>query len=123
MDYKNHFLFSETYLNDVFDKIKKDEIQEYDTIFENVYSWYQEYKDAWNLFEDIALDTLGFEKVPEGLFRVLKADMGKTPVIAYTLDKECDLNSTVKGKYYAVDAVQYAKKKDISWATVLWAHH
>lgn len=118
MDYKNHFLFSETYLNDVFDKIKKDEIQEYDTIFENVYSWYQEYKDAWNLFEDIALDTLGFEKVPEGLFRVLKADMGKTPVIAYTLDKECDLNSTVKGKYYAVDAVQYAKKKDISWAIV-----
>ena len=37
MDYKNHFLFSETYLNDVLGKIKKDEIQEYDTVFENVY--------------------------------------------------------------------------------------
>ena len=118
MDYKNHFLFSETYLNDVLGKMKKDEIQEYDTVFENVYSWYQEYKDAWTLFEDIVLDTLGFEKVPEGLFRILKADMGEAPVIAYMLDKECDLNSTVKGKYYAVDAVQYAKKKDINWAIV-----
>ena len=118
MDYRNHFLFSETYLNDVLDKMKKDEIQEHDTIFENIYSWYQEYKDAWTLFEDIVLDTLGFEKVPDGLFRVLKADMGKSPVIAYVLDKECDLNSTVKGKYYAVDAVQYAKKKDINWAIV-----
>ena len=118
MDYRNHFLFSETYLNDVLGKMKKDEIQEYDTIFDNIYSWYQEYKDAWTLFEDIVLDTLGFEKVPEGLFRMLRADMGKVPVIAYMLDKECDLNSTVKGKYYAVDAVQYAKKKDINWAIV-----
>lgn len=118
MNYKNHFLFSETFLNDVLGKMKRDEIQEYDTVFENVYSWYQEYKDAWTLFEDIVLDTLGFEKVTEGLFRILKADIGKSPVIAYVLDKECDLNSTVKGKYYAVDAVQYAKKKDISWAIV-----
>ena len=59
MNYKNNFLFSEAFLQDVFKKVDKS-AKEYDDIFDNICSWYQEYKDDWTSFEDIALDTLGF---------------------------------------------------------------
>jgi hypothetical protein len=98
--------------------MKKDEISEVDNIFENIYSWYQEYKEAWSLFEDIVIDTLGFEKTPEGPYRILKCDLIEPIAIAYVLNADCDLNSTVKGKYYVVDAVQFAISKNINWVIV-----
>ena len=49
MGYDNHFLFSETYLNETLKKMNKNEITEADEQFENILSWYREYKDAWEL--------------------------------------------------------------------------
>lgn len=72
MNYKNHFLFSETYLNEVLGKMKKDEKSEYDNIFENIYSWYEEYRDMWILYEDVVIDTLEFEKTAEDPYRILE---------------------------------------------------
>lgn len=118
MNYKNHFLFSETYLNEVLGKMKKDEKSEYDNIFENIYSWYQEYRDMWSLYEDVVIDTLEFEKTAENPYRILRADVGTPVAVAYLLDRDCDLSSTSKGKYYAVDAVKYARSKEINWVII-----
>jgi len=118
MNYKNHFLFSETYLNEVLGKMKKDEKSEYDNIFENIYSWYEEYRDMWILYEDVVIDTLEFEKTAEDPYRILRADVGTPVAVAYLLDRDCDLSSTSKGKYYAVDAVKYARSKEINWVII-----
>ena len=118
MGYDNHFLFSETYLNETLKKMNKNEITEADEQFENILSWYREYKDAWELYEDILIDTLGFSKELDGQYRILCSDSTKPVAIAYFLKNESDLGSTVKGKYYAVDAVQYAKKHKVNWAIV-----
>ena len=118
MSYDNHFLFSETYLNSILKKMKKDDLAEADEQFENILSWYREYKDAWELFEDIMIDTLGYTKEPDGQFRILYSDNTEPVAAAYLLDKDSDVGSTVKGKYYAVDAVQYAREKKIDWAIV-----
>ena len=112
------FLFSETYLNSILKKMKKDDLAEADEQFENILSWYREYKDAWELFEDIMIDTLGYTKEPDGQFRILYSDNTEPVAAAYLLDKDSDVDSTVKGKYYAVDAVQYAREKKIDWAIV-----
>ena len=87
MNYKNHFLFSETYLNEVLGKMKKDEKSEYDNIFENIYSWYEEYRDMWILYEDVVIDTLEFEKTAEDSYRILRADVGTPVAVAYLLDR------------------------------------
>lgn len=46
MDYRNNFLFSEAFIQDAFKKVEKN-AKEYDDIFDNICSWYQEYKDDW----------------------------------------------------------------------------
>lgn len=118
MSYNNHFLFSETYLNSILGKMNKDDLAEADEQFENILSWYREYKDAWEQFEDIMIDTLGYTKEPAGKFCVLYSDNSEPVAAAYLLDRDSDIGSTVKGKYYAVDAVQYAKKKNLDWVIV-----
>ena len=57
----NNFLFSEAFICDAFKKLQRD-TREHNETFDNICSWYQEYKDDWLLYEDIALVTLGFEK-------------------------------------------------------------
>lgn len=71
MSYDNHFLFSETYLNSVLQKMKKNDLAEADEQFENILSWYREYKDAWGLFEDIMIDTLGYTKERDSQFTMV----------------------------------------------------
>jgi len=118
MSYDNHFLFSETYLNSVLQKMKKNDLAEADEQFENILSWYREYKDAWGLFEDIMIDTLGYTKERDSQFHVLYSDNTEPVAVAYLLDKDSDVGSTGKGKYYTVDAVRYARKKNINWVIV-----
>lgn len=61
MDYNNNFLFSETFIQDVFKKLQKN-TKESDEVFDNICSWFQEYKNDWLIYEDIALDTLGLKR-------------------------------------------------------------
>ena len=117
MNYRNNFLFSEAFIQDAFKKVEKS-TKEYDDIFDNICSWYQEYKDDWTSFEDIALDTLGFEKEHDGDYRWIKAESDKTVALVYLLDRESVVESTVKGKYYAVDAVRKAAERTVSWVVI-----
>lgn len=117
MNYRNNFLFSETFINYAFKKVEKS-AKEYDDIFDNICSWYQEYKSDWPSFEDIVLDTLGFEKEQDGDFRWVKADEDEAVALVYLLDRECTVGSTVKGKYYAVDAIRKAAEKNVSWVVI-----
>ena len=75
MKYNNQFLFSETYINKLVSGISKEKKKEYNDHFENILSWYEEYKSDWLLFEDITLDTLGFLKNVDGDFRILTSDV------------------------------------------------
>jgi len=117
MDYRNNFLFSEAFIQDAFKKVEKS-AKEYDDIFDNICSWYQEYKDDWTSFEDIALDTLGFEKEQDGDYRWIKTEADKSVALVYLLDRDCVVGSTVKGKYYAVDAVRKAAERNVSWVVI-----
>ena len=117
MDYRNNFLFSEAFIQDAFKKMEKS-AKEYDDIFDNICSWYQEYREDWTSFEDIALDTLGFEKEQDGDYRWIKTDADKTVALVYLLDRDCVVSSTVKGKYYAVDAVRKAAERTVSWVVI-----
>ncbi len=114
----NHFLFSETYIGGFAKNIVKSDNVEADNLFDSILSWYQEYKTAWEMYEDIVLDSLGFIKITDEFFRILSAGMGRSVAVAYLLPKDTDLNSTEKGKYYAVDAIKAAKKNDVTWAIV-----
>ena len=102
MLYKNNFLFSEAYIRDAFKRVEKS-AKEYDDIFDNICSWYQEYKNDWVVFEDIVLDTLGFEKESDGEYRWVKTSNSDPVALVYFLGKDCVVASTVKGRYYAVD--------------------
>ena len=117
MNYRNNFLFSEAFIQDAFKNVEKS-AKEYDDIFDNICSWYQEYKDDWTSFEDIALDTLGFEKEQDGDYRWIKTEADKTVALVYLLDRDCVVGSTVKGKYYAVDAVRKAAERNVSWVVI-----
>lgn len=117
MDYRNNFLFSEAYIQDAFKKMEKN-TKEYDEVFDNICSWYQEYKDDWTSFEDIALDTLGFEKEQDGAYRWIKAEAGEDAALVYLLDRDSMVGSTVKGKYYAVDAIRKAEERNVSWVVI-----
>ena len=117
MNYKNNFLFSEAYILDAFKKVEKS-AKEYDDTFDNISSWYQEYKNDWTVFEDVVLDSLGFEKEQDGEYRWVKVG-GTNPVaLVYLLDKDCIVGSTVKGRYYAVDAVKKAAERNVSWVMI-----
>lgn len=117
MDYRNNFLFSEAFIQDAFKKVEKN-AKEYDDIFDNICSWYQEYKDDWASFEDIVLDTLGYEKEQDGDYRWIKIEADNTVALVYLLDRDCEVGSTVKGKYYAVDAVRKAAERAVSWVVI-----
>ena len=114
MHYRNNYLFSEAYIKNAFKKLEK-KSKEYDDIFDNISSWYQEYKNDWTIFEDIVLDTLGFEKEQDGDFRWIKAAGADPVALVYLLDKDCVVGSTVKGRYYAVDAIKKAAERNVSW--------
>ena len=57
MDYRNNFLFSEAFIQETFKKVEK-RAKTYDDIFDNICSWYQEYRNDWTSFEDIILDII-----------------------------------------------------------------
>lgn len=116
MHYNNNFLFSEAFIYDAFKKLQRDNRESEET-FDNICSWYQEYKDDWLLYEDIVLDTLGFEKEVDGEYRWIKSS-GKDVALVYLLDKDCLVGSTVKGKYYVVHAMKKAAERKVEWVIV-----
>lgn len=116
MLYNNNFLFSEAFIYDAFKKLQRD-TKESDGIFDNICSWYQEYKDNWLLYEDSALVTLGFEIETDGEYRWIKSS-GKDAALVYLLDRDCMVDSTVKGKYYAAHAMKKAAERKVEWVIV-----
>lgn len=116
MDYNNNFLFSEAYVQDVFKKLQRN-TKDSDETFDNICSWYQEYKDDWFRYEDTALDTLGFEKESDGDYRWIKSS-SRNAALVYLLDKECVVGSTTKGKYYSAHAIKKAAERKVDWVII-----
>lgn len=118
MSYNNHFLFSETYIKNLIGDMKKPEKEECKDTFENIHSWYQEYKSSWELFEDVVLDTLAFTKELDEKYRILFSDNNEKVAVAYLLDADTNLKAEVKGKYYAADVIKKAKAEGVEWVIV-----
>lgn len=117
MYYENNFLFSEAYIQDTFKKMERN-TKEYDEIFDNICLRYLEYKNNWTLFEDIVLDTLRLETEKDGKYRWIKSASNDAVALVYLLDKECITSSTMKGRYYAVDAITKAKGRNVTWVII-----
>jgi hypothetical protein len=128
--FDNHFLFSETYIKDYIKQESKRKVENSDDIenvFKQVKEWNTEYvsgdysNEHWFGYIDSVLDVLKFpDKRIDGNTRILYANTisdSETPVaICYFVEKEEDISSTSKGKYYAYDALKAAKEHNVNWA-------
>ncbi|KOA18754.1 hypothetical protein CLHOM_30380 [Clostridium homopropionicum DSM 5847] len=128
--FDNQFLFSETYLSRyIKENNKKSAAKDENLInlFTNIVDWNKEYTmgdykdDPWEFYIDTVLDVLGFQhKDTKGNVRVLYTNpitnVEKPVAICYAIDKEEEVASIVKGKYYAYNAVKAAKENDVEWA-------
>ena len=126
--FDNHFLFSETYINEYIEEKKKrnasNEIIE--SKFSQIRDWNDEFilgdyvDDPWYEYITAILDVLGFQKKIEEPVRILYADIisedEKPVAICYNINKDEDVSSAKKGKYYAYNAINAAKKYDVDWA-------
>lgn len=127
--FDNHFLFSETYINDYIknNREESNKLESLNSIFDAIKEWHEpfvdgEYSDEdWiEEFIDLTLDVLGFKKSNEDRIRILYTNSITTeekPVAScYVLEKDEDLSCNLKGKYYAYKAVKAAKNKDLDWS-------
>lgn len=128
--FDNQFLFSETYINKYITENNREVILANDdlmNLFTNIVEWTKEYStgdyrdDPWEYYIDAILDVLGFlNKENKSNIRVLYTNPitnGEKPVaICYGIDKEEEIDSTVKGKYYSYNAVKAAKENEVEWA-------
>lgn len=128
--FDNQFLFSETYINNyIKDNSKKlvNNDEDLDNMFRNIVEWNKEFttgdsrNDSWENYIDEILDVIGFQnKKIKNNVRVLYTNPlinGEKPVsICYCIDKDENVDSTTKGKYYAYDAVKVARDNNVEWA-------
>ncbi len=124
--FDNHFLFSETYIKDYIKEKKKAANEVIESKFTQIKEWNDEYilgeslDDPWFDYIDAVLDVLGFQKEIKEHVRILYADIinekEKPVAICYTIDKDEDVSSAKKGKYYAYNAISAAKRYDVDWA-------
>jgi hypothetical protein len=107
--FNNHFLFSETYINEFFAKKKRNNVDEsLENAFHQVMDWYKEYisgdysSEPWSDYIDAILDVLGFQKINKGPIRLLYvntvSENEKPIAICYVVDKESDISSVKSGK-------------------------
>ena len=128
--FDNQFLFSETYINNYIKENSKKMMNQDGNLvnmFTNIVDWNKEFTtgdcrhDSWEEYIDALLIALGFvnKEVKENI-RVLYTNPitsgGKPVAICYGIDKEEDVSSTIKGKYYAYNAVKSAKENNVEWA-------
>ena len=127
--FDNHFLFSETYIKEYIkqENKKKTEDNDVDSAFKQVKEWNSEYvsgdyaNDQWFGYIDSVLDVLKFpdRKCIENT-RLLYADAindSEKPVaVCYYVDKDEDIGTSKKGKYYAYNALKAANEQGVNWA-------
>lgn len=126
--FDNHFLFSETYIKDyINEKRKKDEINsQLENAFTQVKVWTKEYTkgdyedDPWTDYIDAILDVLGFSnKKKIDNYRLLYTNTvteeEKPVALCYIVEKDEDLDSVKKGKYYSYNAIRKGKDNKVEW--------
>lgn len=127
--FDNHFLFSETYINDYI-KSNSNKNKENDSLkntFNAIKEWHEPFADGeysdedWvEEFIDLTLDVLGFKKKTNDRVRILYTNtitIDEKPVAScYVLEKHEDLDCKVKGNYNAYKAVNAAKNNNLEWA-------
>ncbi|MBZ0312411.1 Eco57I restriction-modification methylase domain-containing protein [Clostridium butyricum] len=127
--FDNHFLFSETYINDYI-KSNSNKNKQNDSLkntFNAIKEWHEPFADGdysdedWvEEFIDLTLDVLRFKKKTDDRVRILYTNAITTdekPVAScYVLEKNEDLDCKVKGNYNAYKAVNTAKNNNLEWA-------
>jgi hypothetical protein len=128
-NYDNHFLFSETYIIEyIRNERKKEEVlEEIGSIFSQIKDWYIEFEtgdysdEPWFKYIDAVLDVLRFNyrHIENNNRELIIGSCSETeqPVaICHYVDKQEDIASTKKGKYYAYNSINAAKKGNLNWA-------
>ncbi len=128
-NFDNHFLFSETYINDYI-KINSSKNKQFDSLkntFSAIKEWHEPFVDGdysdeeWvEEFIDLTLDVLGFKKKTDDRVRILYTNTiasSENPIaICYVLEKNEDLDCKVKGNYNAYKTINAAKNNALEWA-------
>lgn len=127
--YYNHYLFSETYINEYIGCQRKKNVlnSNVQDNFSTIKSWYgpfanDEYGDEeWiEEFIDTTITALGFKMKALKSIRRLYTDFesGNDNLIAvcYVLPKDGNLDSKVKGNYYAYKTIKAARDNNVEWA-------
>mgnify|MGYP000953357217 FL=1 len=121
--FDNHYLFSETYLREYIKLQKKLATPDLARNYRTIKEWHDEC-DERNWFRDYirpVIDTVGFKYPPITNNTVVlytnKPAAGDTPVaVLYAANKNEDLSSDSKGRYYAYETVSAAKANGVDWA-------
>lgn len=123
-NYRNEYLFSEIYLQDITQRPVTDENLR--ASFQTINEW-KEYADKTSLekwtttYIEPALDTLGFghhrekENTPYVLFLFPDVDRSKPMSICYVVPPGEDINCTIKGKHWAEKIIRNLRKYDFEW--------
>lgn len=124
MNYKNEFLFSESYLKDI---IKRSSVDENLQAKLKTISEWREFADnssheQWSSsFIKPTLDTLGFSYQlmkgdnPNILFLYEDINKQKPISICYVISPNEDINCTISGKYWAEKIISTLKKHSLKW--------
>ncbi|MDD2212029.1 MAG: Eco57I restriction-modification methylase domain-containing protein [Clostridia bacterium] len=121
--FNNQFLFSETYLREYIRQQKKAASTDLAIKYRVIKEWHDEC-DERNWFRDYirpVIDTVGFKYPPiiknTAVLYTNTPSVGDTPVaVLYATNKDVDLNSNRKGRYYAYETVSAAKANGVDWA-------
>jgi len=127
--FDNHFLFSETFINEYIkeeNKKKARENNDAENAFKLIKEWNNEFvkgdykNDPWFNYIDSILDVLGFQKRVQNENRIIYANTineNEKPIaVCHFVDKNESIASTRKGKYYAYNALKAAKEQGVNWA-------
>lgn len=124
MNYKNEFLFSESYLKDI---IKRSSVDENLQAKLKTISEWHEFADNTSLeqcsssFIKPTLDTLGFScqlmkgDNPNILFLYEDINKQKPISICYVISPNEDINCTISGKHWAEKIIRTLKKHSLEW--------
>lgn len=127
--YDNHYLFSETYINEyIGGQGEKNNVNNnFQDNFSTIKSWHEPfangeygYEEWIEEFIDTTIIALGFKmKVLNNIRRLytdFESDNEGTVAVCYVLPKDGNLDSKVKGNYYAYKTVKAARDNNVEWA-------
>lgn len=121
--FDNHYLFSETYLREYIKLQKKVAAPDLARNYRTIKEWHDEC-DERNWFRDYicpVIDTVGFKYPPimnntAVLYTNILSAGDKPVAVLYATNKNEDLSSNCKGKYYTYETVSAAKANGVDWA-------